>query len=185
MSNDQNRGSKPRASSLLADGLVGAGLFKLGYVTNDRERAIDHLQSRLGFEEFVRFEPEFDAVLKDGRTGHARLNCAFSAGRQQMIEVMQPVDGLVDLWAAPLASGTDFQIVFHHVGVVVDDLQAVRQAAEVAGLKPVLQASVGEAIAFHYLELPDLGHYVEHIQYWGQADAFLRSVQTHPITRVR
>ena len=183
---DSNKAADPRrASSLLADGLVGPGFYKLGYVTNDRERAIEHMQSHLGFEEFVRFEPEFDAVLSDGRTGHARLSCAFSAGRAQVIELMQPDEGLVDLWAAPLAGGTVLQIVFHHIGTVVDDIQQVRQAAEAVGAAPVLEASIGDAVAFHYLELPGLGHYVEHIQYRGEGDSFLRSVQSRPITRTR
>lgn len=182
---ESDEAAAPRASSLLADGLIGPDFYKLGYVTNDRERAIEHMQAQFGFEEFVRFEPEFDAVLDDGRAGHVKLSCAFSAGRERMIELMQPGDGLVDLWAAPLIGRTGLQIVFHHIGAVVDDIKELQRAAEAVGLRPRLQASIGDAVAFHYLELPGLGHCVEHIQFRGEADAFLRSVQTLQITRNR
>jgi hypothetical protein len=95
---------------------------------------------------FVPFSPRFEAVLPDGRRGLAELDCAFSAGRDHVIEVMQPVSGLV--------------------------------AAAAHGLTRVLEARVEGRFAFAYHALPELGHHVEHIQYFGDAGSFLESVRS-------
>lgn len=86
-----------------ADALLHPGFYKLGYVTTDRDRAVDLLTERMGIEQFIPFEPSFDVVTADGRRGSASLRCAFSAGRDLYIEVLQPVDGLVDVLPALLA----------------------------------------------------------------------------------
>jgi hypothetical protein len=64
---------------------IGPSLYKLGYVTNDLDRAIGYFEEQLGFEEFVRFEPKFDAQLPDGTSAHAHLRCAFSKGRSNVV----------------------------------------------------------------------------------------------------
>jgi hypothetical protein len=164
----------------LPEALVGEGFYKLGYVTRDRDEAIALLQERYGFEEFVPFSPSFEAVLPDGRRGPAQLDCAFSAGRDTVLEVMQPVSGLVDLWADLLA-GEGPPLRFHHVGLVASDIEAVNAAAAAHGLTRVLEARVEDRFAFSYHALPELGHYVEHIQYFGDAGSFLDSVRTRPV----
>jgi hypothetical protein len=156
--------------------IIGPGLYKLGYVTNDLDRAISHFQERLGFEEFVRFEPQFDAELADGTSAPAHLRCAFSAGRSNVVELMEPREGRVDLWREALHGASEFAVRFHHVGHVTDDLSAVREAFAVKGLQPVLSAR-SPAFAFAYFPLPAVGHYLEHIQYFGDGGAFLAGVR--------
>jgi hypothetical protein len=147
------------------DFLLGDGLYKLGYVTNDLHWAIDHCQSALGFEGFLRFEPSPQIRRADGRSGAAHLRCAFSTGRERVIELMQPLDGLVDLWAGLLTGAQAPVIRFHHVGVIVDDIEEVTQRAAAVGMHPVQQSSVPGVLSVAYLELPGLGHYVELVQY--------------------
>src|SRR6266540_2253735 len=96
---------------------IGPSLYKLGYVTNDLDQAIRYFEEQLGFEEFVRFEPKFDAELADGTSGHAHLRCAFSKGRSNVVELMEPYEGRVDLWREPLQGLSDFAVRFHHVEV--------------------------------------------------------------------
>jgi len=162
--------------------LLGSGLYKLGYVTNDRDAAIELLTAQCGFEGFAPFEPAFEVARPDGSTAPARLRCAFSVGRHNVLEVMEPVEGEVDLWAAPLRGASDLVIHFHHVGLVTDDLDGVRAAAASHGIQPALEASMGSDIEFAYLPIAPLGHLVEHIQYRADAAAFLRDVRTRPIT---
>jgi hypothetical protein len=162
--------------ALLPEVLLGTGFYKLGYVVADREAAIAVLENAYGFEPFVRFEPRFDAILPDGRVEHTELACAFSVGRDHVLEVMQPVSGAVDLWASSLR-GPGPLLRFHHVGLVTDDLESVMGVAARHGLPCPLRAHVPGRFAFGYHELPALGHHVEHIQYFGDAGAFLEVVR--------
>ncbi len=116
--------------------MLHPGFYKLGYVTTDRDQAVDLLTERLGIEQFVPFEPSFDVVTADGRRGGASLRCAFSAGRDLFIEVLQPVDGPVEVFAEPLAGSRGFALKFHHTAVIVEDLAAVKASAAKLGLAP-------------------------------------------------
>jgi hypothetical protein len=147
------------------DFLLGDGLYKLGYVTNDLDWAIEHCEKAIGFEGFVRFEPSPQIRRADGRSGPAHLRCAFSTGRERAVELMQPLDGLVDIWADLLVGLAAPAIRFHHVGVIVDDLAEVVERAGEVGMHPVQQSSVPGVLSVAYLELPGLGHRVELVQY--------------------
>jgi Glyoxalase/Bleomycin resistance protein/Dioxygenase superfamily len=161
----------------LPEALLGDGFYKLGYVVTDRDAAIAELEDAYGFEPMTRFEPTFDAELPDGRVERAELACAFSVGREHVIEVMQPVSGAVELWASVL-EGPGPALRFHHFGLVTDDLDAVLDTAARHGLPCSLQAHAPGRFAFSYHEMPALGHLVEHIQYFGDAGAFLASVRS-------
>lgn len=163
--------------------ILNDGLYKLGYVTNDRDHAMKVLQTQLGIEEFVTFAPSFDVTTDDGRTGAAHLQCAFSAGREFFIEVLQPVSGLVDVFTESLSDTGDFEMVFHHVAVIVDDLQAVTSAAAALGITPAIEAHLPQGMSFTYTRLPGLGHWVEHDQYDGDSRAFLDSVANRQLAR--
>jgi hypothetical protein len=159
------------------DTLFGDGFYKFGYVTTDRDQAIEHMQQRLGFEEFRRFTPRFHTVMADGREGEAELECAFSVGREIVVEVLQPTQGLVDIFREPLAGVDGFALALHHISVLVDDLEAVKGSAARLGITPTLSGSVGNGMTFTFMKLPGLGLYVEHDQYLGESRAFLDSVR--------
>jgi hypothetical protein len=164
-----------------ADEFLGPEFYKLGYVTKDRDRAIERLAGDLGIEEFVPFEPTFVGTTVDGRQGSARLRCAFSAGRHHTVEVLEPVEGLVDLWADPLKGASNDDLVFHHFGLVTDRVESVRDEARRRGHTVAMEARVEGAFHFVYLDPPALPHLTEHIQYFGDADGFLRSVRERPL----
>jgi hypothetical protein len=162
---------------LLEDALLGEGVYKLGYVTNDCDGAIEKLQAELGLELWAPFEPQFEATLADGQSGHVHLKCAFSVGHATVIELMQPVDGLVDLWAEPLSDSNELQIAFHHIGHVVDDLAAVVDSFAKVGLAPTLRTTMPVGTVA-YFDLPALGHAVEYMQYFGDGGVFLETVRS-------
>ncbi|MEN3270146.1 VOC family protein [Pseudonocardia sp.] len=159
------------------DDLLGDGLYKLGYTTNDLDWAIEHFQSSLGFEGFMRFAPAPRVRRADGRSGQAHLRCAFSTGRDRVVELMQPVDGLVDLWAEGLSAADGPIVRFHHIGVVVDDLESVKQRAAALGMQPVQQSSVPGVLSVAYFDLPLLGHHVELVQYDAGVGGVLRDAR--------
>jgi hypothetical protein len=155
--------------------LVGAGFYKLGYVTTDRDRAIAELRERYGFTEWVPFDPALEVAVADGTVAEARLRCAFSAGRDLVVEVMEAVDGQVDLFRLPPG---DFRIAFHHIGVLVDDFDAALETATKAGATPVWSADVPNGMRVSYLDVPLLGHHLELVYYGGDSGAFLEKVRS-------
>lgn len=161
--------------------ILTPGFYKYGYVTNDRDRAIKTLQASLGIEEFVPFSPKFTVTTDDGRTGEAALDCAFSAGRDIFIEVLQPKSGLVDIFESSLTDSDEFQLVLHHISVIVDDLEAVKTSAAAVGIKPAIEAHLPTGMSFTYMKLPDLGLWIEHDQYDGNSRAFLDGIASRPL----
>jgi hypothetical protein len=143
---------------------LGTGFWKLAYVTSDRDRALEQLRNDVGIEEFETHEPTFGVVMADGRIGTAKTRIAFSLGRPTTIEVIEPVEGLVDCYADALrrADGTD--LVFHHVGLMVDDVDAMMLAAEAKGLRPAVQSAPDDQVRWIFYAPPQLDHYVEHLQ---------------------
>lgn len=90
-----------RGTAVSPEMLIGPGFHKLGYVTTDRDRAVDELRDTYGFAGWSPFDPALKKVtVTDGTAGEARLRCAFSTGRDLVVEVTEPVDGQVDLFGA-------------------------------------------------------------------------------------
>ena len=168
--------------SALPDALIGEGFYKLAYVTTDREAAIEHRQERLGIEKFVPFEPSFEARTADGRSGVASLRCAFSAGRNLLLEVLQPVEGLVDIFADPLSGADGFKLVFHHFGVLVDDHDAAKADLRARGVELLLESTGDGPVGFSFAELPVLGQYVEHFHRTPAGMALIDRVRGEPIS---
>src|SRR5262245_31459369 len=115
-----------RDMTSIPSAFIGPSLYKLGYVTNDLEQAVAYFEEQLGFEEFERFEPKFEAELPDGTSAPAHLRCAFSKGRSNVVELLEPFEGRVELWRESLDGLSGFAVRFHHVGHVTNDLSAVR-----------------------------------------------------------
>jgi hypothetical protein len=161
----------------LPDIIVGRGFYKLGYVTTDRDAAVKVLGDEYGFEQFVPFEPTLPVSTDDGRTGPASLRCAFSAGRDLVIEVMEPLGGLVGIFREALEGAAGFRIAFHHVGVLVDDFDAATATMARHGLRPAWRADLPNGMQVSYTRLPLLGHMVELVRYGGDSGAFLARVR--------
>lgn len=157
-----------------AELIAGRGFYKLGYVTSDREAALEQLQQEYGVTEFARFDPEL-TVSAEGTSGTARLQCAFSVGLDPVIEVMQPVDGLVALFRNQINSAKS--LTFHHVGVLVDDMDAALSTATAAGTDVVWSADLANGMRVAYLDVPLLGHALELVSYAGESGNFLKSVR--------
>jgi hypothetical protein len=144
----------------LPDLFLGPGFWKLGYVTNDRDAAIERLRDELGLEEWATHEPEFEIVLADGRSGSVRTSIAFTVGHHNAIELVEPVEGLVDPWADPLRGTSGPTLRFHHAGLLVDDIEAGKRA----GLRPEVESAPGAPVPWIFYRPPLVDHYVEHME---------------------
>ena len=153
---------------------MGPGFYKLGYVTTDLDRAIELFTTELGFDGFARFSPSMQVTTASGEQGRASLDCAFSTGRELVVELMQPRDGLVELFRQPLAGANGFAVAFHHTGVLVDDLATVKKQLPAP---PSWESWIPDRMGVTYTWVAALGHYVEHVQYLGDGGAFLASVR--------
>src|SRR5260370_25368490 len=160
----------------LPDMIVGRGFYKLGYVTTDRDAAVKVLSNSYGFEQFVPFEPTLSVSTDDGRTGPASLRCAFSAGRDLVIEVMEPVGGLVGIFREPLAGAAGVRLAFPHVGLLVDDFDAAPLTMPRHGLRAPPLAALPNGMRVSYSRLPRLGPMVELVRYGGDNGALLPRV---------
>jgi catechol 2,3-dioxygenase-like lactoylglutathione lyase family enzyme len=156
---------------------LGRGFWKLAYVTRDRDRAIDRLREEVGIERFELHEPTFGVAMADGRVGTATTRVAFSLGRPTTIELIEPVAGLVDCYAEALGRANGSELTLHHVGLMVDDVDAMMQAAVAKGLSPTAQSAPGDAVRWIFYASPLLDHYVEHLE----QREWIVALQTGPV----
>ncbi|MFV8816710.1 hypothetical protein [Haliea sp. E17] len=136
------------------------GQFQNGYVTGNLERAVEIMGARCAIEHF-----DFDDVAIPVRTpsgaGVAEFRVALAWTGHHHLELIQPGDGLVDLYRDYLPSGATLR--FHHFGMRCADLAPVRLAAAEKHWPVALEGSV-PGIDFLYLDArADLGHYLEYI----------------------
>jgi len=142
--------------------------YQTAYVTRNLDQALATLRQRHELSEFIRFDPDIEVRTPSG-TGRAQTRVALAwAGRTQ-IEVIQPVGGLVDLYA-PALPDDEAALGFHHVAVRIDDWEAFQAEIERENYT-VAYASGLDGLEFAYIDARDtLGHYVEYMwatpQWW-------------------
>jgi methylmalonyl-CoA/ethylmalonyl-CoA epimerase len=139
---------------------IGAGLFQQAFVVDDFEGSMRAMRASIGCGEFVTLpatDIEYD--FRGGRTTCA-LEIGFARSGNVQIELLRPVRG-IGLHSEFLdANGAGA----HHLGFLVDDLDAEVAAAAVLGFERVQGATFG-ALRFCYLDTWDaLGLYVELVE---------------------
>jgi len=141
-------------------GRIGAGLFQQAYVVEDFEGAQRGLRETMGCSPFVTLPPsDLDYDFRGGRTTCA-LDIGFARSGNVQIELIRPVRG-TGLHSEFLASNGPGA---HHLGFLVDDLDAENDAAHALGFANLQGATFG-ALRFCYLDtFDDLGLYVELVE---------------------
>lgn len=148
---------------------IGDGLFQQAFVVADLERAEQAMRETLGCGEFV----DLPAVDLEYDLRGSRASCALALGfarsGNMQIELLQPVrgEGLHVEFLAANGPGA------HHLGFLVDDLDAVVALGEAAGAPKVMGGQFG-SLRFCYLDTWDaLGVYVELVE---DPDAMMMSI---------
>ena len=146
-------------SSLL--GRVGAGLFQQAFVVDDFEGcAAGAARRRSGAASSSRCPPsDLEYDFRGGRTTCA-LEIGFARSGNVQIELLRPVRG-IGLHSEFLASNGPGA---HHLGFLVDDIDAEVDGRGALGFRTVQGATFG-ALRFCYLDtLAAFGLYVELVE---------------------
>jgi methylmalonyl-CoA/ethylmalonyl-CoA epimerase len=136
---------------------VGPGLFQQAYVVDDMAGAQAAMQATLGCSTFATLPAtDLDYEFR-GRTTSCAMELAFGRSGNVQIELLQPVrgEGLHVEFLASNGPGA------HHLGFLVDDLEAVVAATS---YEKVMGSQFG-SLTFCYLDtFADFGLYVELVE---------------------
>jgi len=154
-------------ANLLAS--IGGGLFQQAFVVADLEQAQQTMQATLGCGEFVNLPAaDLDYDLRGERVSCA-LEIGFARSGNVQIELIRPArgEGLHVEFLASNGPGA------HHLGFLVDDLDAVVATAGTSGYANVMGGQFG-SLRFCYLDTWDaLGLYTELVE---DPDAMMASI---------
>ncbi|WP_395395563.1 VOC family protein [Novosphingobium sp. BL-8A] len=138
-------------------GLLLSEHFQMAYTTNDIEAARALFSGRLGIREFRRLE----GALPQG--GYIKADFAWVG--TVMYELIEATGPGSEIYSGRLPQGEGFHIRHHHLGFLIHDEQqweGVFQQAEQNGWavpyrsrNPLLQAC--------FVDVPELGHYLEYL----------------------
>jgi len=142
-----------------------ASTFQLGYVTADMGRAVAVFKEKLGIREFAQFETDSVVRLRDGEAPF-RIHVALANLHDRQVELIQPIEGVVDFYSEGLDLGRS-AAVLHHVGILVGGPEAewerMKSVVRQAGYEFVLEdMRSSRDTHFAYADArADYGHYLE------------------------
>src|SRR3954469_5455702 len=148
---------------------IGSGLFQQAYVVADRDRAEQAMRESLGCGAFVDLPADDLEHDLAGTRGWCALGLGFARSGNMQIELLQPVrgEGLHVEFLAENGPG------LHHLGFIVDDIDAVIALGESTGFPKVMGGRFG-SLEFCYLDTwAALGLYVELV---ADPDAMMMSI---------
>jgi catechol 2,3-dioxygenase-like lactoylglutathione lyase family enzyme len=148
---------------------IGDGLFQQAFVVADLEPAQASMRATLGCSEFVNLPAaDLDYDLRGARVSCA-LELGFARSGNVQIELIRPVrgEGLHVEFLASNGPGA------HHLGFLVDDLDAVVATAAASGFARLMGGQFG-SLRFCYLDTWNaLGLYTELVE---DPDAMMTSI---------
>jgi methylmalonyl-CoA/ethylmalonyl-CoA epimerase len=148
---------------------IGDGLFQQAFVVADLEPAQASMRATLGCSEFVNLPAaDLDYDLRGARVSCA-LELGFARSGNVQIELIRPVrgEGLHVEFLASNGPGA------HHLGFLVDDLDAVVATGAANGFARLMGGQFG-SLRFCYLDTWDaLGLYTELVE---DPDAMMSSI---------
>lgn len=159
-------------------------LFQMSYVTSDRDAAVAHAETQLGFRDF-RLSESRTEVLAGGRVQTLAIRAAMATVGRRQIEIIEPVSGPIGIYT----DGVDLAarcLIFHHAAIAVrggaqewERLLAELRAGgeELAFLFPATQQTQAK-VRFCYVDTRStIGHFTEYL-WW---DASLNGMPGFPV----
>ena len=162
--------TRPAPDFDAGSGLLVLEHFQMAYVTNDMGRARDLFHRRLGVREFCRLEGPLAAG------GH--MHAEFAWVGTQMYELICATGPGSALYMDRLPQGAGFAIRHHHLGFLIHNRSqwdAVLAAAERNGWS-VPYRNVNSLVEVCFVDVPELGHYLEYLFATPAGLAFFESV---------
>src|SRR5579871_3921118 len=102
--------------------MILSGHFQNAYITRDLDKAMAQLKAELAIDQFMTYEGEVQVTTPKG-TGPALNRLAFAWLGNLQYELIQPVSGLVDVYAEALPA--DDSLRFHHICMRILDWDAL------------------------------------------------------------
>ena len=137
------------------------GFFQNAYVTRNLEKGVATLRQRHGVGEVMPIDFATDVITPHG-SGPVRAKVALVWVGDVQLELIQPTEGFGQIYSDALPD--DDSLCFHHVGMRIFDMAALRAEAAAKGWPVVFQGG-GEGFQFTYIDARDtLGHYLEYIE---------------------
>lgn len=157
-------------------GRLGPGIFQQAWVVADLEAAKDAMATALGCDGYTEFVMAEQWDLR-GRTVECSLGLAFGRSGDMQVELMQPLEG----------EGVQMDFLqrrgagFHHLGVLVDDLDEEVAAATTDGF-PALMTGQFSGVRICFLDTFEaLGFHLELIEDPNRMLWATRPWRDHPL----
>jgi len=154
-------------------GLLLAEHFQMAYATNDIERACDLFSRRLGIKQFRRLEGRMPAG------GQIRAELAWVG--TLMYELISANGPGSEIYMSRLPPGEGFALKHHHLGFLIHDQEQwahVLTQAEQNGWS-VPYRSTNPLLEVCFVDVPELGHYLEYLFPQQAGLEFFESVPRH------
>lgn len=149
-------------------------LFQMSYVTRDRDAAVAHAETRLGFRDF-RLSESRTEVLAQGRVQTLAIRAAMATVGGRQIEIIEPISGPIQVYTEGLDLAARL-LTFHHMAIAVrggaqewEHLLAELRAGgdEIAYLFPA-RPEAATKVRFCYVDTRGaIGHFTEYL--WRDA----------------
>lgn len=165
--------SRPAASFDPGSGLLLAEQFQMAYTTTDIEQACDLMRARLGIREFRRLEGQ----MPEG--GFIRAEFAWVG--TLMYEVIHAYGPGSAIYMDRLPQTDGFHLQHHHLGFLIHDRaqwDAGLAQAERNGFAVPYRNS-NPLVDVCFIDVPELGHYLEYLLPTQAGLDFFESVPRH------
>lgn len=137
-------------------------VYQLGYVVRDIERACEFYEATYGVGPFqVIPEVIMDGAILRGQPIDTRIKVAFAKSDKVEIEFIQPLQGQ-NLYTEFLDAKGDG---IHHLGFVVDDMNAWKAQFAARGFEPVFHRDMG-VMEFAYFDTSVVGGLMLELLQW-------------------
>lgn len=146
-------------------------LFQAAYVTRDLDQAIAHFQKRHSGAVFTSIPAQGLELRIPAATASMKVAVAWIGDTQ--IELIEPVDGAVDIYRRALPDSGDV-VAFHHLGMRITGERTAWESfrESVADADVAIEGGRQEMRFIYTDERATLGHYLEYV--W-MSDAFVRA----------
>ncbi len=137
-------------------------VYQLGYVVRDIEKACAFYEATYGVGPFqVLPEVDMDGVILRGTPVDTRIKVAFAKSDKIEIEFIQPLQGK-NLYTEFLDARGDG---IHHLGFLVDDMNAWKAQFAARGFEPVFHRDMG-VMEFAYFDTSEVGGLMLELLCW-------------------
>jgi hypothetical protein len=134
--------------------------YQNAYVTRDLDRAFECFAEEFGFSGFQRFAVTYP-LRTSAASGTATVKLALGWIGKVQYELIEPVAGLIDVYAADLPEQQLLR--FHHVCMRVFDWDTLRAQLERERQRIVMEGGTPGQLSWLYVDArATLGHYVEY-----------------------